>query len=73
MIGKSYKSMTPYYDNVTKQRKFKSRPCLVIDEADNGDYVALPISTTPDNSKIDAYYDIPLDKTKYTFLNKNSD
>ena len=72
MIGKAYKSRVPYYDRITKTQKFKSRPCLMIGQADSGDYVILPISSISDKSKIDPIYDIPLDKSVYTFLNKNS-
>lgn len=72
MIGQAYKSMVPYYDSVTRQRKFKSRPCLIIGKADASDYVVLPISTIPDKTKVNLSYDIPLDKTTYTFLNKDS-
>lgn len=72
MIGKAYKSRVPYYDRITKTQKFKSRPCLIIGQADSGDYVILPISSISDKSKIDPIYDIPLDKSVYTFLNKNS-
>ena len=72
MIGKAYKSRVPYYDRVSKTQKFKSRPCLVIGQADSGDYVILPISSISDKSKIDLTYDIPLDKATYSFLNKDS-
>lgn len=72
MIGKAYKSRVPYYDRVSRTQKFKSRPCLVIGQADSGDYVILPISTISDKSKIDLTYDIPLDKNTFTFLNKDS-
>lgn len=72
MIGKAYKSMVPYYDRVTRQRKFKSRPCLIIGQADVSDYVVLPISTISDKTKVDSFYDIPLDKTTYKFLNNDS-
>ena len=72
MIGKVYTAILPYYDRVSKKQKFKSRPCLVIGQADSGDYIILPISTISDKSKVDAVYDIPLDKSVYTFLNNNS-
>lgn len=72
MIGKAYKSMVPYYDSITQKRKFKSRPCLIIGKADSGDYVILPISKVSDRSKVDTNYDIPLDKTVYTFLHDDS-
>lgn len=72
MIGKAYKSMVPYYDRISRSQKFKSRPCLIIGRADSGDYVILPISKISDKSKVDAVYDIPLDKSVYTFLNCDS-
>ena len=72
MIGKAYKSMVPYYDRVAKMQKFKSRPCLIIGKADEGDYVVLPISSITDKSKIDLTYDIPLPQTRFSFLNKDS-
>lgn len=72
MIGKAYKSRVPYYDRISKTQKFKSRPCLIIGQADSGDYVILPISSISDKSKVDPVYDMPLDKATYTFLNKDS-
>lgn len=72
MIGKAYKSRVPYYDRISRTQKFKSRPCLIIGQADSGDYVVLPISSITDRSKADSIYDIPLDKATYTFLNKDS-
>lgn len=72
MIGKAYKSLLPYYDNRTHTQKFKSRPCLIIGKADSGDYIILPISSISDKSKIDPYYDIPLDKSTFAFLHKDS-
>ena len=72
MIGKAYKSRVPYYDRITRSQKFKSRPCLIIGQADSGDYVILPISTVSDKSRIDPIYDIPLDKETYRFLKKDS-
>lgn len=72
MIGKAYKSRVPYYDRTTGTQKFKSRPCLIIGQADIGDYVILPISTISDKSKIHPIYDIPLKQATYSFLNKDS-
>lgn len=72
MIGKAYKSIVPYYDRADRTQKFKSRPCLIIGQADSGDYVILPISSISDKSKVDAIYDIPLKKSVFTFLNKDS-
>lgn len=72
MIGKAYKSRVPYYDHITRSQKFKSRPCLIIGQADSGDYVILPISTVSDKSRIDPIYDMLLDKETYSFLKKDS-
>ena len=72
MIGKAYKSRVPYYDQISRTQKFKSRPCLIIGQADAGDYVVLPISSISDKSRIDPIYDISLDKSIFTFLNKDS-
>lgn len=72
MIGKAYKSRVPYYDRTTRTQKFKSRPCLIIGQADSGDYVVLPISSISDRSKVDPVYDIPLKRATYSFLDKDS-
>jgi len=72
MIGKAYKSLVPYFDKRTNKNSFKGRPCLIIGKADASDYVVLPISTIPDKTKIDPNFDIPLDKSIYTFLNQDS-
>ncbi|WP_036612780.1 hypothetical protein, partial [Oribacterium sp. P6A1] len=72
MIGKAYKSLVPYYDVIAKKQKFKSRPCLIIGQADAGDYVVLPISSITDRSRVHPKYDMPLDTAKFTFLTKDS-
>ncbi len=72
MIGKVYKSIVPYYDRANRRQSFKSRPCLIIGQADAGDYVVLPISSISDKSKVDPTYDISLDCSAFTFLHKNS-
>ncbi len=72
MIGKAYKTLVPYFDKNTNRNSIKSRPCLVIGKADAGDYVILPISKISDKTKIDPTFDIPLDKSVYTFLNEDS-
>lgn len=72
MIGKAYKSLLPYYDRQTQTNRFKSRPCLVIGKADEGDYVILPISSVNDKRRVNPEYDIELDNSVYSFLNKTS-
>lgn len=72
MIGKVYKSIVPYYDRSARKQSFKSKPCLIIGQADVGDYVVLPISSISDKSKVNPAYDISLDCSVYTFLHKDS-
>lgn len=72
MIGKIYKSLLPFYDRMAKTQEFKSRPCLIIGQADSGDYVILPISSVSDRSKIDFVYDICLKQSVFNFLKKDS-
>ena len=72
MIGKAYTTVVPYFDMISKTQKFKSRPCLIIGQADSGDYVILPISTISDKSRIDSEYDIPLRSSAFTFLHHDS-
>ena len=72
MIGKVYKALIPFYNVVTKKQSHKGRPCLIIGKADSSDYVILPISKINDKTKVDSYYDIPLDKTTYKFLSSDS-
>lgn len=44
MTGKAYVSTFQYYDVRSKKMSFKSRPVLVIGQADASDYAVLPIS-----------------------------
>lgn len=69
MIGKICSISTPYYDSRERQMKIKSRPALIIAQADISDYNVLPISKISDKSKIDPVYDIPIDPNKYPKLN----
>ncbi len=69
MIGKLYKSWTPFYDNKTQKVSFKSRPCLIIAQADSEDYVILPISKITHKQNVDPIYDIPIDPAIYPKTN----
>lgn len=69
MIGKICSISTPYYDIKSRQMKIKSRPALVIAQADVSDYNVLPVSKVSDRSKVDSTYDIPLDPNVYPKLN----
>lgn len=71
MIGKICKISTPYYDSVKKRMSFKTRPALVIAQADCGDYVILPVSTITHKGNIDPDFDIPIDPSVYPKLNLN--
>ena len=50
---------------------FKTRPALVIAQADCGDYVILPVSTITHKGNIDPDFDIPIDPSVYPKLNLN--
>lgn len=69
MIGKICSISTQYYDTKLHQMKIKSRPALVIAQADIGDYNVLPVSKVSDKSKVDVIYDVPLDPSAYPKLN----
>lgn len=71
MIGKVYTSTFPYYDRTSKSLQFKNRPCLVIGQADSGDYIVLPISSVTDKNRIDPHFDIPLSQSVFRFLKKD--
>ena len=58
MIGYVYVSSFPYYDIQTRHMLFKNRPVLVIGQADNKDYVVLPISRVTNRAHLDAHYDV---------------
>ncbi len=69
MIGKVCVSKAKYYDATTKKLKFKTRPVLIIGQADTSDYVALPISRITNHKNTDPTYDYPLEKATYPLLN----
>ena len=71
MIGKICEISAPYYDSVKKRMSFKTRPALVIAQADCGDYVILPVSTITHKGNIDPDFDIPIDPSVYPKLNLN--
>lgn len=69
MIGKICYTLTPFYDAVNQQNSFKSRPALIIANADSEDYVILPISKITHKNRIDLDYDISVDPAVYPKLN----
>lgn len=68
MIGEIRKTFTPHYDVTTRKTIFKSRPALVIAQADN-DYIVLPISRVTRRQNLDPVYDIEVDPACYPMLN----
>lgn len=69
MIGKAYVSTFKYYDRVAHQMSFKNRPVLIIGQADNSDYVVLPISRVTNQANLDSNYDVPIDPNQYPLMN----
>lgn len=60
MIGKAYISIFQFYNNQTHKMEFKSRPVLIVGQADHMDYVVLPISRVTNHANLDPYFDIPI-------------
>ena len=61
MIGKAYISTFQFYDSRKQKMSFKSRPALIIGQADTTDYVILPISRVTNQNNLDTYYDVRLE------------
>lgn len=55
----------------SKTTKFKFRPALILAQADDSDYVVLPISSVSIRKNLDAIYDIEIDPKEYPKLNLN--
>ena len=72
-IGEICIITSPYFDIKTNQNSFKLRPALVISELRNNDYCVLPISRVTRRENLDAYFDVPIDKSNYPALNLNND
>ncbi|MBD5504570.1 MAG: hypothetical protein HDR09_12810 [Lachnospiraceae bacterium] len=65
MIGMICISAFQYYDNTKHKMAFKGRPVLVIGQADNGDYVVLPISRVTNRANLDMHYDYKMEPETY--------
>lgn len=73
--GEIRNTFMPYYDNREKKNKFKARPMLMIkkiEEMNNSDYSALPVSKISDTSKIDAVYDVKITAQQFPDTNLKS-
>lgn len=69
MIGEIWRILTPYYDIKQGKKSFKSRPALVIAQADANDYVVLPVSTVTRKENLHPIYDIKIEPEKFPKLN----
>lgn len=69
MIGKAYISVFPFFDIKANRPSYKSRPVLIIGQADISDYVVLPISRVTNRSHLDEYYDIKLKPADVPLMN----
>lgn len=65
MIGTVCISAFKYYDSAKRRMAFKGRPVLVIGQADNSDYVVLPISRVTKRENLDAHYDYEMKPQTY--------
>ena len=68
MIGKAYWAIFKYYDSSVHRMAFKKRPVLIIGQADESDYVVLPISRVTRQEHIDQRYDFQMKVTDYPQL-----
>ena len=69
MIGKAYVSTFKFYNNRSHRMDFKSRPVLIVDQADTTDYVILPISRITNSANIDSYYDVKITQQSVPLMN----
>lgn len=69
MIGEIRKAILPFYDQNAQRMAFKSRPVLILAQADTKDYVTLPISSVTRRQNLHTVYDIEVDPTQYPKLN----
>ncbi len=68
MIGKMYWAIFKFY-NISKHRMaFKKRPVLIIGEADQKDYVILPVSRVTKKEHLDMNYDFEMQSKDYPSL-----
>lgn len=72
MIGEIRKVLMQYFDLKQGKMLMKSRPALVIAQADANDYVILPISRITRQENRDPVYDIKVDPCEYPQLHLNA-
>ena len=69
MIGKAYVSTFQYYNNRSHKMEFKSRPVLIVGQADSMDYVVLPISRVTNSDNLDSDYDLEITQQNVPLMN----
>lgn len=69
MIGRLYTSVFPFYDNKMHKMSYKSRPVLIVGQADQNDYAVLPVSRVTNQNNLDNYYDVLLEPADYPLAN----
>ena len=65
MIGEIWISAFKYYDSIKHRMAFKSRPVLIIGQADSSDYVVLPVSRVTKRENLDIHYDYEMKPETY--------
>lgn len=65
MTGMICISAFKYYDSIKHRMAFKGRPVLVIGQADESDYVVLPISRVTKRENLDEHYDYEMKPETY--------
>lgn len=73
MIGKACVSAFKYYNARAQKMSFKKRPVLIIGQADDTDFVVLPISTVSKKEFLDAVYDVRISPTNFQAMNLKQD
>ena len=68
MIGKAYWATFKYYDSLLHKMAFKKPPILIIGQADERDYVVLPISRVTKKENLDSRYDFEMQIADYPAL-----
>lgn len=68
MIGKMYWATFKFYDISKHRMAFKKRPVLIIGEADQKDYVILPVSRVTKKEHLDLNYDFEMQSKDYPSL-----
>lgn len=67
MIGMLYTAAMQFYDNKNNRMAYKGRPVMIIGQADESDYIILPVSRVTQRQHLSAKYDFKIDPAVYTF------